>query len=84
MGVIRWVRVRDPWSGRAVDAVYVVGDDRDGTPNLPPVIDSVAIDVAPGGEAKLRLDATDPEGGGSKSLFLGRFTIQCARARGRL
>ena len=57
------VRVRDPWSGRTVDAVDVVGDDRDGTPNLPPVIDSVAIDVAPGGETKLRVDATDPEGG---------------------
>ena len=73
------VRVRDPWSGRAVDAVYVVGDDRDGTPNLPPVIDSVAIDVAPGGEAKLRLDATDPEGGELEvTVFWGdsQFDVQ--------
>ncbi|MEE2758175.1 MAG: PKD domain-containing protein [Myxococcota bacterium] len=57
------IRVLDPWSNRHVDGVYVVGDDRVGTPNLPPQINSVAIDVAPGGVAKLRVDAFDPEGG---------------------
>ncbi|MBV70676.1 MAG: hypothetical protein CMH52_04935 [Myxococcales bacterium] len=57
------VRVLDPWSNRHIDAVYVVGDDRVGTPNLAPQINSVVVDVAPGGLAKLRVDASDPEGG---------------------
>ncbi|MCA9561208.1 MAG: hypothetical protein KC583_21815 [Myxococcales bacterium] len=55
------VAVTDPWSGATVEADLVIGENPDGS--LPPRIEDVFVEIGPGGQTFVAVDAVDPEGG---------------------
>ena len=57
------VSVTDPWSGATVQAEITVGLDGDDPLNLPPRIEEIFVEIGPGGQTTVAVDAIDPEGG---------------------
>ncbi len=57
------VAVTDPWSGVTVEDEVTVGEDGDHIVRLPPRIEDVYVEIGPGGQTTVAVDAIDPEGG---------------------
>ena len=56
------VTVTDPWSGATVTDTVEVGPDIDDPLNRAPRIDDIYVEIGPGGETTVAVDAVDPEG----------------------
>ncbi len=57
------VAVTDPWSGARIEDEITVGQDGDNPFRLPPRIEEVFVEIGPGGQTSVAVDAVDPEGG---------------------